>query len=400
MYSVVPEIREQRSKPLPNGKNAVPLSAAHLHAGMYIDSEIYIKVNKRYVLFCNDMMLDPALLNKMRNLLDGSYDVYVSEDQYEHLLQQIEEFESIEVSDDEEPEAPEEPVTKPVSDGRKSEVELYKELQSDTKRLMTLFESSGIISKDELEYITNNISDRIYRSDLAVILQCVHTIRVQDDYLYSHSTNVATLNGMIGRWLDFSKEDIDKVIKIGILHDIGKLRIPPEILNKPARLTDEEFEVIKKHPVYSQIILMESGMQDSAILSAVRSHHERNNGMGYPDGLTKREIPLFAKITAVSDVYDAMVAQRPYKSSHSPFEILAEFSRNRFSDLDFHIISVFLENIPRQFIGKYATLTDGRTARIESINPNDLEYPIVSVDKHLVKTSKFLKCVTVDNFTA
>jgi HD-GYP domain-containing protein (c-di-GMP phosphodiesterase class II) len=95
-----------------------------------------------------------------------------------------------------------------------------------------------------------------------------------------------------------------------------------------------------------------------------------------------------------------MVAQRPYKSSHSPFEILAEFSRNRFSDLDFHIISVFLENIPRQFIGKYATLTDGRTARIESINPNDLEYPIVSVDKRLVKTNKFLKCVTVDNFTA
>ena len=94
-----------------------------------------------------------------------------------------------------------------------------------------------------------------------------------------------------------------------------------------------------------------------------------------------------------------MISKRPYKEAHSPFEILAEFSRSRYSDLDIHIVSTFLENIPQHFIGKRAVLSDGRSARITHLNPNDFEYPIVNVDNKLIKTNKFLKCVAVDSFS-
>lgn len=85
--------------------------------------------------------------------------------------------------------------------------------------------------------------------------------------------------------------------------------------------------------------------------------------------------------------------------THSPFEILSEFSKSHFSDLDIHVVSVFLEKVPSQFMGKQALLSDGRTARIQYLNPNDFEYPIVSVDRRLVKTNKYLKCVAVDSFS-
>ena len=404
MPSIVPKLRKKgdsRFKGLPPGVKVVPINASYFHPGMYIDSEIYMKINDTYVLFCKNILIDETLVKKMKSRLSRTdYDVFVTEEHYEEIKQQSSDFEKIQaIADMNENLAFGENELAVRRHQKEAEIQSFVNIADDTKFLLTSMNATSTIPHDEFEAVVENISDKVYNSDISIILQCINNIRETDDYLYTHSTNVATLNGLLGRWLDLSTDDIDKLIRIGLVHDLGKLQIPSAILNKPAKLTDAEFDLIKQHPVMSEKLLIESGMKNSEILSGVRSHHERTNGTGYPDGLSGKDTPLFARITAVSDVYDAMVAKRPYKDSHSPFQILAEFSRSRFSDLDMHVVSAFLENIPGQFMGKQAQLSDGRIARIQFLNPNDFEYPIVSVDNRLVKTNKFLKCVSVDSFT-
>ena len=400
MPSLIPKPRKKNAaKGLPPGVKTVPINASYFHPGMYIDTEIYLKVNDTYVLFCKNLIIDESILHKMKSRIANSdYDVYVSEEYYDEIRRQSADFETIEnienivdVSDD-------------ISVERRklekqAEMDSFAKISQDTQTLLTDIVSSSTLQNETFDGVVRNISEKVYNSDVSIILQCINDIKERGDYLYSHSTNVGTLNGFIGKWLDMSTEDIDKLIRTGLVHDIGKLRISPAIMNKPARLTDAEYEIVKGHSTHSYDILTESGMTDPQILNGVLYHHERNNGTGYPKGLTGKQIPLFAKITALSDVYDAMISKRPYKDPHSPFEILAEFSRSRYSDLDIHIVSTFLENIPQHFIGKRAVLSDGRSARITYLNPNDFEYPIVNVDNRLIKTNKFLKCIAVDSFS-
>ncbi|MGN1349693.1 MAG: HD-GYP domain-containing protein [Anaerovoracaceae bacterium] len=404
MPNVVPHIRKKadgRLRGLPPGVRVVPINASYFHPGMYIDSEIYMKINDTYVLFCKNILIDEELVKKMKTRVSRTnYEVYVAEDSYEEIRQQSMDFEKVQAKSHlNDGDGTDRDSVQYRRNQKKKELQSFGNIAQSTKALMYLMEASDTIPGEELNAVVESISDKVYNSDISIILQCINNIRENDDYLYTHSTNVATLNGLMGRWLELSERQIDKLIRIGLVHDLGKLRIPSAILNKPGALTKEEFSIVQKHAAYSEEILRESGMEDAEILRAVRGHHERSNGTGYPDHLTGSDIPLFARITAVADVYDAMVAKRPYKDSHSPFEILSEFSKSRFSDLDIHVVSVFLEKVPSQFMGKQALLSDGRTARIQYLNPNDFEYPIVSVDKRLIKTNKYLRCVAVDSFS-
>lgn len=151
-----------------------------------------------------------------------------------------------------------------------------------------------------------------------------------DENLQRHSLNVAFTNGVIGQWLKLPEPVIKKLVCAGLVHDIGKTKIPEEILNAPRRLTEEEFEIIKAHPVYSYELLWDNVDED--IRLAARHHHERLDGKGYPDQIAGDEISLLARITAISDVYDAMISQRSYKESMIPFDVLEKFKRANFRD--------------------------------------------------------------------
>lgn len=382
---------------VPAGVNIVAIDVSAFHPGMYLDSDIYIKIADSYVLFCRNVMIDNALLERMKHMAEGAdQKVYVADDQYEKIRQQSRDFGKVEdIGDDlESPEAIQKLIEK-----KQKEIDDFLLLTDESKEILNFIGQASVLPTDKIDSFVNSIADKVTNSDVSIILQCINNIRESDDYLYSHSTNVATLNGLIGGWMDLSAVDVDTLIRIGFMHDLGKLKIPDEILNKPAKLTDEEYEVIKKHPDYSFDILKASGITDRNILMSVRAHQERMNGTGYPDGTMGRDIPLFARITAVSDVYDAMVSKRPYKPAHSPFHIMAEFSRSRFSDLDLQIVDVFLSNVPKYFIGKRVLLSDGRYARVNYINHNDFEFPIVRIGDQLIKTNKYLRCVEVDSFT-
>ena len=142
----------------------------------------------------------------------------------------------------------------------------------------------------------------------------LHNMRQIDDSTYAHSVNVALICRLIGKWKNFSEKDMDTLTLCGLLHDIGKSKIPNEIIGKPGKLTDSEYEEIKKHPVIGYNLVKNLDI-DQRIKNAVLLHHERFDGKGYPLGLTGNEIDDFTSIVSIADVYDAMTANRCYRDA-------------------------------------------------------------------------------------
>lgn len=159
------------------------------------------------------------------------------------------------------------------------------------------------------------------------------SIDARDRYTSGHSQRVAHWGREIAKDIGLSKEKVEEVYFGGILHDIGKIGIEDEILNKKGKLTPEEYDKIKQHTVIGYEIILQAGMFNE-LLPAIRSHHERIDGRGYPDGLVGDEIPLMAKILAVSDAFDAMVADRPYRKGLPVDEALQEIKRGAGTQFD------------------------------------------------------------------
>ena len=167
-------------------------------------------------------------------------------------------------------------------------------------------------------------------------------IDAKDSYTALHSQNVQTVAMKLARAMKLDDTEMFELSYAAILHDIGKVHIPNEILNKPTRLTDDEYETIKAHSVYSYAMLSGFATLDN-IRRAVRYHHERWDGKGYPDGLTGLQTPLIARIIAVADTYDAMTSTRPYRKALTHEYAMSEIARVAGSQLDPDIVDVFLK---------------------------------------------------------
>jgi HD-GYP domain-containing protein (c-di-GMP phosphodiesterase class II) len=273
----------------------------------------------------------------------------------------------------------------------KKVVKKYEEEKAASKNMMAVVAETGKVDNNQKEEITKNVQTQINKTDVSMIIQTINRIRTADEYLHTHCLNVAFLNGLMGKWLKYDAVKQNEVVECGLLHDIGKLGIAPEILNKPARLTKEEFEEIKRHPFLSFEMLLKSGVRNKGVLDGIVQHHEKVNGTGYPVGLEAKEICEYARITAISDIYDAMVAKRVYKEPRSPFEILHEFGQGAYSELDIKLVTVFIECMIEELKGKEVVMSDGREAIVLLVNPRRLLYPIVEVDGETVMTNEELK---------
>lgn len=152
------------------------------------------------------------------------------------------------------------------------------------------------------------------------------TIEAKDEYTRGHSYRVAEYAALIASELGWSPEEIQVLKHSALLHDIGKIGIPDSILNKPSRLTDDEYNLIKKHPVIGAEILKDVTLLPH-VLEVTRGHHERYDGNGYPDGLAGKEIPVHARIVAMADSYDAMSSRRIYRSALSRDVIYEEIRK-------------------------------------------------------------------------
>ena len=219
------------------------------------------------------------------------------------------------------------------------------------------------------------------------LFNMLHCIRHYDDTTYLHSLNVSLICNVIGKWLHFTPEDLEVITLCGLLHDIGKLMIPSNIITKPARLTQEEFTTIKTHTLRGYNILKNKNIDNRIKLSALL-HHERCDGSGYPYGFSAGQIDQFAKLVAIADVYDAMTCARVYRGPLCPFEVVYIFETEGLTKYDPGYIMTFLEGIVQTYINNDVRLSNQQKGEIIMINKNDLSRPVIRIGDQFVDLSR------------
>lgn len=219
------------------------------------------------------------------------------------------------------------------------------------------------------------------------LFDMLHSMRNFDDMTFVHCINVSLICSVIGQWLHFSKEDIEILTLSGLLHDIGKLMIPVEILSKPDRLTINEYAIMKNHVNLGYGKLKNANI-DTRIKEACLLHHERCDGSGYPFGLSGDKIPAVAKIAAIADVYDAMTSARVYRDSICPFTVVGSIYEDAFTKFDPKYAIPFLKNVASSYINNDVRLSDGRIGKVILINDNALSKPVVLCNGEYIDLSK------------
>ncbi|MBC3870225.1 HD-GYP domain-containing protein [Undibacterium oligocarboniphilum] len=206
--------------------------------------------------------------------------------------------------------------------------------------------------------MVTEIADSVMRNPGALI--GLVRLKTKDDYTYMHSVAVCALMIALAKQLGLSDEQTREAGLAGLLHDIGKMMVDADILNKPGKLTDAEFVSVKEHPAAGYKMLMESRDVSQVVLDVCLHHHEKMDGTGYPHRLKGDEISLFARMGAVCDVYDAITSNRPYKQGWCPAESLrkmAEWSKGHFDE---KVFQAFVKSIGIYPVGTLVRLESGR----------------------------------------
>ena len=201
----------------------------------------------------------------------------------------------------------------------------------------------------------------IIESNSQIMLN-IFDLKLYDDYTYNHSLGVATISIAIGAALRLNKHDLCELGLCALMHDIGKTKIPIEIINKPAKLTPEEFAVIKTHPSLGAEFLIENHLVNDKINEGVLSHHEKYDGTGYPNGLTGKDISLYGRIISVADVFDALTSARPYHAPVPPQDGIEYIMGGSGKSFDEQIVNAFLQKISPYPVGSCVKLSNGEIA--------------------------------------
>lgn len=217
----------------------------------------------------------------------------------------------------------------------------------------------------------------------------------EDNYTYNHSLQVGMLSYYLASWLGYSKTECYEIGRAGYLIDIGKCRISPAILNKPGKLTPEEYEEIKLHTVYGYEIIQNS-MNDPFTALVALQHHEREDGSGYPKQLTKTDIHPYAQIAAVADIYSAMTTHRVYQSKQELISVLREINSLSFGKLNGKPVQAFINHLMPNFIGKRVLLSTGDMGVIVMNNPLDVFRPLVQSEGKFLDLSRERKIAVVE----
>ncbi|WP_449538442.1 HD-GYP domain-containing protein [Ferdinandcohnia sp. Marseille-Q9671] len=204
----------------------------------------------------------------------------------------------------------------------------------------------------------------------------------REDYIYHHSVSVGLLSGYLGKKLQFSLADCNQLAIAGLLSDCGMSKIDPKILVKSSSLTLQEYNEVKRHPLYSYRMLEKISLLKNSVKLAVFQHHERIDGSGYVLGTSGERLHPFGKIVAVADVYLAMTSERPYSNRQSPFKVLEEMKRESFGKLDIKIVEALINGVGNISIGTKVKISTGVVGEIIFIDHNQPTRPLLKIKEN------------------
>ena len=234
-----------------------------------------------------------------------------------------------------------------------------------------------VVYSEQCAELVNEIAGSVWRNPTALL--SLARLKTHDDYSYMHSVAVSALMAALAKQLNLDEAQVRSAAKAGLLHDMGKAVMPLQILNKPGKLTEDEFAVIRTHPRHGHALLLAGESADHAVLDVCLHHHEKMDGSGYPDQLSGDQISLFARMGAVCDVYDAITSNRPYKQGWDPAESIAKmagWSKGHFDPL---IFKAFVTSLGIYPVGSLVRLKSGLLAVVTQQKEQALTSPEVKV---------------------
>ncbi|MFC4258037.1 HD-GYP domain-containing protein [Marinobacter lacisalsi] len=267
-----------------------------------------------------------------------------------------------------------------IADEMVSALAIHQQAQGLVGNLMQNVKLGKAIDLSPVHELAENLQGSVFRNHNA--LACLGRIREKDNYLLEHSVNLSVLMSIFGKSVGHSSDVLHQTIVGALLHDIGKILTPDEILHKPGRLTPEEFEIMKEHAAHShQILAGTEGIGELSVLTAAE-HHERLDGSGYPKGLRDDEISVYGRMAAIADVYDAITSDRVYHKGMTPTQGLKKLLEWSGDHLDPTLVRHFIRCLGLYPVGSMVLLESGRLGVVIEGNEDDQRQPVVRLMYH------------------
>lgn len=264
----------------------------------------------------------------------------------------------------------------------KETYENFNKLSNEAKLIFDTVSSSSKVDMNQIRLISENLISEL--KDVGIVIKNIGDGKSVDNYLFRHSVNVAVLCALMAKWLNLNKQDSILLTYSGFLHDVGKSKIHEDILHKPGKLTKKEMDTMKTHAIKSYEIIKGIKFLDSRVDLAVLLHHERLDGSGYPLKLHDDKIPLFARIVAIADIFDAITSNRCYKSKESPLKALEILKKESYNKLDYKLTNLFIDNMVNYYTGSFVFFNNKTTGKILKMDPFDIIHPLVMIGSEFV----------------
>lgn len=262
---------------------------------------------------------------------------------------------------------------------RESDI-IYQEAFNAIKDVWLKIKNAQSFEPKVIAEVVENIIDKVTQ-DTQTFFR-ISSIRDVDNYTYLHSIDVCIYSIIMGRNLELDNKDLNRLGLGAMLHDIGKSKIPSEILLKPGPLTEEEFNIMKKHTNYGYEIITSNPNLDMVIANIALQHHERWDGLGYPGHLKGNNIDKFARIVTVCDIYDALTANRVYRGRILPHEAVEYIINNNGVIADPDLTKSFVQNVAVYPVGTTVLLNTGEIGRVAEVQSSMPLRPVVDIFSH------------------